>query len=127
MKIKTAKMAYEEVLALPAPLHEKPIRQRVVFRILLLVLSLLDLWRTRFTYETIGLEKLGREEPCLVLMNHSSFIDLKIAARLLVTRPYHVICTADGFVGKRRLMRWIGCIPTRKFMMDVTLVRDMCP
>lgn len=125
MKIKTAKMAYEEVLALPAPLHEKPIRQRVVFRILLLVLSLLDLWRTRFTYETIGLEKLGREEPCLVLMNHSSFIDLKIAARLLVTRPYHVICTADGFVGKRRLMRWIGCIPTRKFMMDVTLVRDM--
>ncbi|MEZ3506116.1 MAG: 1-acyl-sn-glycerol-3-phosphate acyltransferase [Lachnospiraceae bacterium] len=125
MKIKTAKMAYEEVLALPAPLHEKPIRQRVVFRILLLVLSLLDLWRTRFTYETIGLEKLGREEPCLVLMNHSSFIDLKIAARLLVTRPYHVICTADGFVGKRRLLRWIGCIPTRKFMMDVTLVRDM--
>ena len=118
-------MAYEEVLALPAPLHEKPIRQRVVFRILLLVLSLLDLWRTRFTYETIGLEKLGREEPCLVLMNHSSFIDLKIAARLLVTRPYHVICTADGFVGKRRLLRWIGCIPTRKFMMDVTLVRDM--
>ena len=125
MKIKTAKMAYEEVLALPAPLHEKPIRQRVVFRILLLVLSLLDLWRTRFTYETIGLEKLGREEPCLVLMNHSSFIDLKIAARLLVTRPYHVICTADGFVGKRRLLRWIGCIPTRKFMMDVTLVQDM--
>ena len=125
MKIKSAKMAYEEVLALPAPLHEKPIRQRVVFRILLLVLSLLDLWRTRFTYETIGLEKLGREEPCLVLMNHSSFIDLKIAARLLVTRPYHVICTADGFVGKRRLLRWIGCIPTRKFMMDVTLVRDM--
>ncbi len=125
MKIKSAKMAYEEVLALPAPLHEKPIRQRMVFRILLLVLSLLDLWRTRFTYETIGLEKLGREEPCLVLMNHSSFIDLKIAARLLVTRPYHVICTADGFVGKRRLLRWIGCIPTRKFMMDVTLVRDM--
>ncbi len=125
MKIKSAKMAYEEVLALPAPLHEKPIRQRMVFRILLLVLALLDLWRTRFTYETIGLEKLGREEPCLVLMNHSSFIDLKIAARLLVTRPYHVICTADGFVGKRRLLRWIGCIPTRKFMMDVTLVRDM--
>lgn len=58
-------------------------------------------------------------------MNHSSFIDLKIASRLLVTRPFHVICTSDGFVGKRWLMRLIGCIPTRKFMMDVTLVRDM--
>ena len=107
VKIKTAKMTYEEVLALPVPLHEKPVRQRMLFRILLFVLSLWDLWRTRFTYQTMGLEKLGRKEPCLVLMNHSSFIDLKIAARLLVTRPFHVVCTADGFVGKQWLMRWI--------------------
>lgn len=125
MKIKTAKMGYEEVLALPVMQHEKPIRQRLIFRIILLMLSLWDLWMTRFTYRTYGLEKLGRDEPCLVLMNHSSFIDLKIAARLLVTRPFHIICTSDGFVGKRWLMRLIGCIPTRKFMMDVTLVRDM--
>ena len=125
MKIKTAKMGYEEVLALPAWEHEKPIRQRLLFRMILLLLSVWDLWMTRFTYRTVGLEKLGKDEPCLVLMNHSSFIDLKIAARLLVTRPFHVVCTSDGFVGKRWMMRLIGCIPTRKFMMDVTLVRDM--
>lgn len=125
MKIKTAKMGYEEVLALPAWEHEKPIRQRLLFRMILLLLSMWDLWMTRFTYRTVGLEKLGKDEPCLVLMNHSSFIDLKIAARLLVTRPFHVVCTSDGFVGKRWMMRLIGCIPTRKFMMDVTLVRDM--
>ena len=125
MKIKTVKMGYEDVLALPVPMHEKPIRQRLIFRIILLLLSMWDLWMTRFTYRTDGLEKLGRDEPCLVLMNHSSFIDLKIASRLLVTRPFHIICTSDGFVGKRWLMRLIGCIPTRKFMMDVTLVRDM--
>lgn len=125
MKIKTAKMGYEEVLALPVPIHEKPVRQRLLFRIILLILSIWDLWVTRFTYRTIGLEKLGKDEPCLVLMNHSSFIDLKIASRLMVTRPFHVICTSDGFVGKKWLMRLIGCIPTRKFMMDVTLVRDM--
>ena len=125
MKKKTAKMGYEEVLALPVPAHEKPVRQRLLFRLILFVLSIWDLWATRFTYRTVGLEKLGKEEPCLVLMNHSSFIDLKIASRLLVTRPFHVICTSDGFVGKRWLMRLIGCIPTRKFMMDVTLVRDM--
>lgn len=125
MKIKTAKMGYEDVLALPVPVHEKPIRQRMLFRIILLLLSVWDLWMTRFTYHTTGLEKLKKDEPCLVLMNHSSFIDLKIASRLLVTRPFHVICTSDGFVGKRWLMRLIGCIPTRKFMMDVTLVRDM--
>lgn len=125
MKIRTAKMGYEDVLALPVPPHEKPVRQRLLFRIILLLLSIWDLWMTGFTYRTKGLEKLAKEEPCLVLMNHSSFIDLKIAARLLISRPFHVICTADGFVGKRWLMRLIGCIPTRKFMMDVTLVRDM--
>lgn len=125
MKIKTASMRYEDVLALPAPVHQKPMRQHFFFRIILLILSIWDLWVTRFTYRTIGLEKLDRGEPCLVLMNHSSFIDLKIAARLLVSRPFHIICTSDGFVGKKRLMRYIGCIPTRKFTTDVTLVRDM--
>lgn len=125
MKIKTKKMSYEEVLALPVPAHKKPIRQRLLFRILLLFLSLPDLWATRFTYRLIGMEKLDKDEPCLVLMNHSSFIDLKIAARLLFTRPFHIVCTTDGFVGKSWLMRLIGCIPTQKFMTDVSLVRDM--
>lgn len=125
MKIKTAKMSYEEVLALPVTIHQKPIKQRLLFRVVLLLLSIWDLWMTRFTYRMIGMEKLEKGEPCLVLMNHSSFIDLKIAARLMCTRPFHIICTADGFVGKRWLMRQIGCIPTRKFMTDVTLVRDM--
>lgn len=125
LKIKTASMRYEQVLALPAPVHRKPVRQRLLFRIILLLLSVWDLWATRFTWRTIGLEKLDRGEPCLVLMNHSSFIDLKIAARLLFTRPFHIVCTSDGFVGKKWLMRSIGCIPARKFMTDVTLVRDM--
>lgn len=125
LKIKTASMRYEDVLALPAPVHRKPVRQRLLSRIILLLLSVWDLWATRFTWRTIGLEKLDRGEPCLVLMNHSSFIDLKIAARLLFTRPFHIVCTSDGFVGKKWLMRSIGCIPARKFMTDVTLVRDM--
>lgn len=118
-------MNYEEVLALPAAIHQKPIKQRLLFRVVLLLLSIWDLWMTRFTYRMISMERLEKGEPCLVLMNHSSFIDLKIAARLMCTRPFHIICTADGFVGKRWLMRQIGCIPTRKFMTDVTLVRDM--
>ena len=116
MKIKTAKMSYEEVLALPVPAHEKPVKQRFIFRVLLAALSLWDLWATHFTYRMIDMDKLDKDEPCLVLMNHSSFIDLKIAIRLLCTRPFHIICTSDGFVGKRWLMRSLGCIPARKFM-----------
>ena len=125
MKIKTAKMSYDEVLALPAPVHKKPMKQWFIFRVVLVLLSVWDLWTTHFTYRMINMERLKKDEPCLVLMNHSSFIDLKIAARLLCTRPFHIVCTTDGFVGKNWLMRLIGCIPARKFMADVTLVRDM--
>lgn len=67
LKIKTASMRYEDVLALPAPVHQKPAKQHLLFRIILLFLSVWDLWVTRFTYRTIGLEKLDRGEPCLVL------------------------------------------------------------
>ncbi|MCM1236649.1 MAG: 1-acyl-sn-glycerol-3-phosphate acyltransferase [Ruminococcus flavefaciens] len=125
MKIKTAKMTYEEALALPRAAHQKPHRQYFLFRVILLLASLWDLWRTHFTYRLIGMQQLGKREPCLILMNHSSFIDLKMAFRLLYTRPFHIVCTLDGFVGKPRLMRLFGCIPTRKFMTDVNLVRDM--
>ena len=71
------------------------------------------------------MEKLGQDEPALFLMNHSSFIDLKIASTLIYPKPFHIVCTLDGFVGKEGLMRAIGCIPTRKFMTDTALVRDM--
>ena len=71
------------------------------------------------------MENLSADEPALFLMNHSSFIDLKIAGTILYPRPFNIICTSDGFVGKNGLMRALGCIPTKKFMTDVTLVRDM--
>lgn len=125
MKIKIVNKSYDEVLALPKGKHRKPMKQHVFFRWLIQLLSIVDLWQTKFSYEQIGMEKLGKDEPCLILMNHSSFIDLKIAFKLLSSRPFNIVCTSDGFVGKNWLMRLIGCIPTKKFISDTNLVRDM--
>lgn len=125
MKIKVREMDYEEVLAQPPETHENPVRQKRIFRLLLKALAAPDLCSTHFTHKEIGMDRLGKKEPCLVLMNHSSFIDLKIAAALLYPRPFNTVCTSDGFVGKRGLMRAIGCIPTKKFVTDTVLVRDM--
>lgn len=125
MKIKIREKDYDEVLAMPAEQHEKPLRPMYLFRLLLKALSFSDLWAANFTHRETGMERLGRREPCLVLMNHSSFIDLKIAATLLYPSPFSIVCTLDGFVGKKRLMRAIGCIPTKKFVPDMALVRDM--
>ncbi|MBO5109119.1 MAG: 1-acyl-sn-glycerol-3-phosphate acyltransferase [Clostridia bacterium] len=125
MKIKTRKKSYEEVLALPVAPHQKPKRPSLLFRTLLKIVSTPDLIATRFRCERIGMEKLGKREPCLYLMNHSSFIDLKIASSILYPRPFNIVCTSDGFVGKKWLMRNLGCIPTQKFVPDLTLIRDV--
>lgn len=124
MKIKTKKRSYEEVLALPKPAHQKPRKPNILFRSVIRLLSEMDLLKTHFTYRTEDMERLG-EGPYLVLMNHSSFIDLEISSRVLYPKPYCIVCTSDGFVGKEWLMRQIGCIPTNKFVTDASLIADM--
>ncbi len=125
MKIKTKALSYEEVMALPRPKHRDPLKPLFLLQLVVRVLAVLDLFPTKFTYKTHGMEKIGKKEPCLILMNHSSFIDLKIASRIFFPKPYGIVCTTDGFVGKGLLMRLLGCIPTQKFVSDMTLIRDM--
>ncbi|MEE1280340.1 MAG: 1-acyl-sn-glycerol-3-phosphate acyltransferase [Oscillospiraceae bacterium] len=125
MKIKTKKMDFEKAYALPRAKKHKPLKPNILFRTLIRVLALPDLWATRFSYTEKGMDKIGKSEPCLILMNHSSFIDLKIASRILYPRAYNIVCTSDGFVGKELLMRLIGCTPTTKFVSDTQLIRNM--
>ena len=124
MKIKTVEADYETVISLPRAAHKPPKKPSVLFRTLTRVIGAGDLKDTSFTYEaTEDFRTLN--EPCLILMNHSSFIDLEIAARIFYPKPYTIVCTSDGFVGKEWLMRSLGCIPTQKFVSDLTLIRDM--
>lgn len=127
MKITTKKLSYEKVLAKKSPKHRKPLRPFFFLQILIRILSIFDLRPTHFTYKWDDKEKLGKKEPCLILMNHSSFIDMKIASRIFFPRRYGIVCTSDSFIGfgMSLLMRLIGCIPTQKFVTDVGLIKDM--
>jgi len=125
MKIKIKQLSYEEVMTLPRPSHRKPLKPLFLLQLVVRILSIFDLIPTKFTYETHGMEQIGKREPCLILMNHSSFIDLKIASRIFFPKRYGIVCTTDGFVGKGLLMRLLGCIPTQKFVSDMNLIRDM--
>lgn len=125
MRTLTKKKSYADVMKITEKRHKKPLRQSVFLRKLIWLLSQVDLRLTDFTYETIGMEKLGEKEPCLILMNHSSFIDLEIAAYMLADRPFHVVCTKDAFVGLGPILRLLGCISTKKFINDIHLVKDM--
>lgn len=125
MKIKLTQKAYADVMALPPQKHQRPKKPNIFFRTLLKLVSLPDLWAVKFKYTKIGTEEIRGKEPCLYLMNHSSFIDLEIAASVLYPRPFNIVTTTDAFVGKSWLMRQIGCIPTKKFVSDLGLIRDI--
>ncbi len=124
MKIKTKAMDFDGVMRLPRMRHRPPRRPSPFFRALMAAASASDLRGAHFTYTSSRMEEAGNG-PWLILMNHSSFIDLEIASRIMFPRPYCIVCTTDGFVGKEWLMRRLGCIPTQKFVSDLTLIRDM--
>ena len=108
MKIKVVDRTYEQVLAQPPQVHKKPKKPSLLFRTVLRAASAPDLLATHFHCEKTGMEQIKSDEPCLALMNHSCFLDLKIAEAVLYPRPFNIVCTSDGFVGKEWLMRSVG-------------------
>lgn len=125
MKTIIKTLDYEKVISLPKQKSQKPLKPSIFWRTLMKVISIPGLLSCGFSYKKIGMENLKKDEPCLILMNHSCFLDLQIAETIMYPRPMNVICTSDGFVGKNLLMRLIGCIPTNKFVTDFGLIRKM--
>ena len=72
------------------------------------------------------MELVGKDEPCLILMNHSSFTDMKLAYGIFYPRKLGIVTSVDamsGILGK--LMRFLGCTPTHKYITDVSLLKDI--
>lgn len=124
MKSMFVKMDYDKVMALPVPKRIKPKKPNLFWRILLKLLSGGVLKKEGFTYTVEGMEKVG-DQPCLILMNHCSFMDMEMAEYMLFPKPVGIVCTSDAFIGKDFLMRWIGCFPTKKFVSDPHLISDI--
>ena len=128
MKIQLKEMDYDAVMALPRYKRKKPKKPNIFWRSLIRLLTVFGMMGTKFRYETEGLDQL-KKEPCLILMNHSCFLDMQIAYRIMYPRAFNIICTSDAFVGFGGLMGWlmrtIGCVPTQKFVTDLGLIQDM--
>ena len=128
MKISVKHMDYDKVMSLPRPKHKNPMKPSLFWRLLIRLLTVFGMAGTKFKYEAEGLEGLEKE-PCLILMNHSCFLDMQIAHRILFPKHFCIVSTTDGFVGIGGFMGWlmrqIGCIPTRKYITDLGLISDM--
>ena len=128
MKITSKNRTYEQVMALPRNPHKHPKKPSVFLNKLIKLITIPDMLINRFHCNYIGMERLPIDRPCLVLMNHSCFYDLKCVYHALGKRTFNIVTTYDGMVGMfgiEPIMRWLGCIPTHKFVTDAALIRDI--
>lgn len=124
MKIKKIAKPFSEVINIKPPLKKSTKKPNIIFRTIIRLAAIPDLISTKFSFTKENMENAG-EGPYFILMNHSSFIDLEIASKILYPKPYCIVSTTDGLVGKEWLMRNIGCIPTQKFVTDLSLIKDI--
>ncbi len=125
MKIKMREMSYEEVLKLPRLKYKKPLMPSRFLATVVRIVSGMTLKQIKFSYTTERMELVG-EQPCLILMNHSSFTDMKLAFGIFYPRRMGIVTSVDamsGILGK--LMRLLGCTPTHKYVSDISLIRDI--
>ena len=125
MKIKQKKKTYDQVMAMPRFTHKHPMKPSLLLNKLIKLLTIPDMMINRFTCNRMGMERLPDDVPCLILMNHSCFYDLKCVYHALGKRTFNIVTTYDGMVGLEGLMRRLGCIPTNKFTTDLMLIRDI--
>ncbi len=122
MKIKVVKLPLESALS-------KSVKKSVIkkpsflFSTLIRLLAIPDLISTRFSY--VINNKSILKEPCLILMNHSCFLDLKIASKILYPNKYFIVATNDAFVGKSWLMKKLGCVPTNKYVSSLDTISNI--
>lgn len=124
MKIRIKKSSWDQLDTLPKIPYHKPLAPLFLLRLLIRILSIPQLLETRFSFEDLRGDR-KEEGPYLILMNHSSFLDLKMASKILFPHPYAIVSTTDAFIGKSLLMRLIGCVATQKFVTDAGLVLTM--
>lgn len=125
MKINTKKMSYEEVLKLPRLKHKKPLKPQMWLATIVRIVVEPTLRKIKFSYTTERMDLVG-DQPCLILMNHSSFTDMKLAYGIFYPRKLGIVTSVDAMTGiLGKLMRLLGCTPTHKYVSDMSLIKDI--
>ncbi len=100
-----------------------PIRQPLIIVGLIWLLSKIMLIGKKYRIEKINME--GLNPPYILLSNHMYFIDMELCA--IGTFPHRVnnVVSIDGYYRRPWLMELIGAICTRKFTMDLHLIKSI--
>lgn len=104
-------------------MKKAPVRTKWYLRPLTWALSVPDTLIHRAVIRRNGTE--GLKPPYLLLCNHNAFMDFKVATRAIYPHRANYIVAIDGFIGREKLLRDVGCICKRKFTNDLSLIRQL--
>ncbi len=100
-----------------------PLHQTKFWTWLIWFLSKIMIKGKDYKVEKIGCENL--KPPYFMLSNHMHFIDFELAAMATYPHPVSNVVNIDGYINKFFLLEWIGAICTRKFTMDLHLIKSI--
>ena len=98
MKIATKRMSYDDVLKLPKLRHRNPLKPQMWLATIVRMICIPTLWKTKFSYTEERME-LAKNQPCLILMNHSSFTDMKLAYGIFYPKKMGIVTSVDAMTG----------------------------
>ncbi|MCR5611280.1 MAG: hypothetical protein K6F68_05545 [Clostridiales bacterium] len=100
-----------------------PVRTKWYLHPVTILISLPEVIAHRMKLKKNGTE--GLKPPYILLCNHNAFFDFKAATKAIWPARANYVVAIDGFIGREKLLRDVGCICKRKFTNDITLVRQL--
>jgi hypothetical protein len=114
----------DELNQMPRFDMQEPVRKpKWYLQVVAWVLSFPETFMVRSTIRKHNMK--GLKGPYIMLCNHNSFLDFKVATRAVFPRRSNYIVAIDGFINREGLLRNVGCFCKRKFVSDSTLVRQV--
>lgn len=104
-------------------MERPPQRQKIYLKVLTWVLSFPVVWLRRLRINRVNMK--GLKPPYLLLCTHKSFIDFMVTTACTFPHRANYVVAIDGFIGREKLLRNVGCICKRKFTNDVQLVMHL--
>jgi len=104
-------------------MNEMPRKAKWYLRPLAWLLAFPETWKHHAKIRRHGMK--GIKPPYVLLCNHDSFYDFKVATRAIFPHMANYIVAIDGFINREELLRDVGCVLKRKFVPDAPLIKKI--
>ncbi len=104
-------------------LKSMPKRAKWYLQVVAWLLSIPETYIRHVKIEKVNMDKV--KAPYVLLCNHNSFFDFKVATRAFFPKRANYVVAVDGFINREKLMRNVGCLGKRKFVSDPAIVKQL--